>query len=244
MWYCETMRVIIILGFISVFIALSLFTNMFRMFKSVLLILQVDSYEQTVIGNKAILVIGDSTGYGTGAGDARFSIAGLMGKDFPLYSIINNSSNGRTIPQAITVLKQVPEDAQYDLILLQIGANDILQKRDPGIVRTELISLYTEAKKHSQNVVMLSNGNIGASYAFKGKEAETYTELSREFRIVYMEAADVNGVHYVDLFEEPEDDVFVSDPKKYTAFDGLHPSAQGYMVWYKKLEPVLRELLR
>lgn len=238
------MRVAIILGIISVLITLSLFTNMFRMFKSVLLILQVTPYEQTVIDGEKILVVGDSTGYGTGVSDSRLSIAGLIGNEFPSYSIINNSSNGRSIVGGIEVLRSLQQDDHYELILLQIGANDILQKNDVEKVRTELSTLYVEAKKHSQKVVMLSNGNIGASYAFKGKEAEAYTALSRIFRAVFMETAQLHGVVYIDLFEEPQDDVFVQNPKKYTAFDGLHPTKDGYAVWYQKLQPELKALLR
>ncbi len=244
MWYGKAMRVALILGFITVLIALSLFTNMFRMFKSILLIIQTTPYEQTVAGDKRILIVGDSTGYGTGVCDPRLSVAGLIGKNFTSYSISNDSSNGRTIAGGIEVLQKLAQDDHYELILLQIGANDILQKRDVEIVQRELSTLYKEAKKHSKNVVMLSNGNIGASYAFKGKEAETYTALSRIFRTLYMDTAKLHEVVYIDLFEEPQDDVFVQDPKKYTAFDGLHPSEEGYAVWYKKLQPVLREMLK
>ncbi len=223
---------------------LFLLTTMFRTFKSVLLILQVTPYEQTVAGAPTMLVVGDSTGYGTGAGDGQLSVAGLLGNDFPTYSIVNNSSNGRTITQALVVLTELPRDAQYELILLQIGANDILQKRNVEDVRTDVVQLYAEAKKHTKNVVILSNGNIGASYAFKGSIAKEYTEQSRIFRVMHMETAKAYGVVYIDLFEEPENDVFVQDPKKYTAFDGLHPSAAGYAIWYGKLYPVIKDVLQ
>jgi lysophospholipase L1-like esterase len=58
-----------------------------------------------------------------------------------------------------------------------------------------------------------------------------------------METAKEYGVHYVDLFVEPDEDVFVREPKKYTAFDGLHPTADGYAVWYTKLQVVLEKIL-
>lgn len=235
---------LIFLVVISVFVGLLFFTTLFRTLKSVLLILQVTPYEQIAQGNRAILVVGDSTGYGTGAGDGRLSVAGLMGKGFSTHSIVNNSKNGRTIRQALEVLTKLPPDAHYELILLQIGANDILQKRNVEDTRNDISQLYTEAKKHTNNVAILSNGNIGASYTFKGAIAKEYTEQSRIFRVMHMETAKAYGVSYIDLFEEPENDVFVQEPKKYTAFDGLHPSAAGYAIWYGKLYPVIKDVLQ
>ena len=238
------MRLAVIIVTITVLLLLAMFTNIFRILKSVVLILQVTPYEQTVPGAPVILVVGDSTGYGTGAGKKEASVAGQMGADFPNYTIVNNSKNGRTIQEALVVLQTLQTDAHFELILLQIGANDILQKREIEVVERDLTELYVVAKKHSPQVVMLSNGNIGASYAFKGKTAEAYTLQSRIFRATFIEAAKKHGVSYIDLFEEPENDVFVQDPKKYTAFDGLHPTSEGYAVWYLKLRPALETILQ
>lgn len=240
------MRLVI---FILVVLALALlmwFTGALRTLKTIWLIVEVKPYEQVGVSEnpKTILVLGDSTGYGTGAGVGKYSIVGLIGTDYPEYSITNNSKNGRTIGEALLEIKKLPTEPKHELLLLQIGGNDILQKRDVDVVRRELTQLYIEAKKRSTHVVMISSGNVGTAAAFTGtKKAGEYERLSRQFRQMFIEVVAESGVMYVDLFEEPEADVFLAEPKKYLAIDGLHPSKEGYAYWYKTLKPTVQEVL-
>ncbi len=240
------MRLFIFILIIIAILALAWFTGMWRLAKTIWLIVEVKPYEQIGEGNNppSILVLGDSTGYGTGAGNGNYSVAGLMGAEYPQYTIINNSKNGRTIGEALTEIKTLPHEPKHTLILLQIGGNDILQKNNLDIVRSELTELYSEAKKRSENVVMISSGNVGTAAAFTGtKKAGEYERITRQFRQMFIEVASLSAVTYVDLFKEPENDVFLREPKTYLAIDGLHPSATGYAYWYKALAPTLKEKL-
>ncbi len=240
------MRLFIFILIIIALLALAWFTGMWRLAKTIWLIVEVRPYEQIGEGNNplSILVLGDSTGYGTGAGNGHFSVAGQMGAQYPQYSITNNSKNGRTIGGALTEIKTLPNEPKHKLMLLQIGGNDILQKRNLDVVRSELTELYTEAKKRSESVVMISSGNVGAAAAFSGtKKAGEYERITRQFRQMFIEVAEATDVTFVDLFEEPENDVFLREPKTYLAIDGLHPNATGYAYWYKALAPQLNEIL-
>lgn len=241
------MRVLLLFITIFIFIMIAIFTDAWRFAKTIWLIAEVTPYEQAGSGSDAlkILVLGDSTGYGTGAGSGSKSIAGLMGADFPDYSIENNSKNGRTIGEALTEIKLLPTDRSYQLILMQIGGNDILQNRPVDVVRTELLQLFSEAKKRSGNkVVMVSCGNVGGSAAFAGTaDSLRFERLSRQFRSMFLEVASESDVTYVDLFHEPADDIFVREPKTYLAIDGLHPSAAGYANWYQYVGPAVRKML-
>jgi lysophospholipase L1-like esterase len=240
------MRLILFIVVVIIIIAIAWFTGVFRTLKTVWLIMEVKPYEQVGAGEKppTIFVLGDSTGYGTGAGKKQFSVAGLLGADYPNYKITNNSKNGRTIGEALVEIKKLPTESKYTLLLLQIGGNDILQKRDLDVVRNELLQLYQETKKRSDSVVMISSGNVGTAAAFTGtKKAGEYERITRQFRQMFIEVAGESEVTYVDLFQEPEDDVFLKEPKKYLAIDGLHPSAQGYAYWYETLAPIVSGLL-
>jgi lysophospholipase L1-like esterase len=42
-------------------------------------------------------------------------------------------------------------------------------------------------------------------------------------------------VIFVDLFREPHEDPFVKEPHRYYCPDGLHPSAEGYALWFAAL---------
>ena len=120
-----------------------------RLIKTVVLIARVEPFERRLSAAPNILVLGDSTGYGTGATKAVDSIAGRIGAAFPKYSIINESKNGRNMEGLQEKVTQV--SGTYELILLQIGGNDILQKRDLGVVEVE----------HLQSGEGLQGGEVG-----------------------------------------------------------------------------------
>ena len=214
---------------------------MLRKAKTIYLIAKVSPYEQTVPGAASILVLGDSTGYGTGARSAKDSIAGLIGKDYPGYSLKNNSKNGRTIGELVPVAQNLKNN--YKLILLQIGGNDILQKRDVAEVEFELRNIVAELLKHTQYVVMIFSGNVGGAAAFSDAKAQEYEKITRSFRSMFLRVAQDTAIAYVDLFLEPKDDVISNNPKVYLAIDGLHPSSKGYAFWYQSLKPILKNIL-
>ena len=107
-----------------------------------------------------------------------------------------------------------------------------------------MIETPREAKMRAEKVVMISSGNVGTAAAFSGtKKAGEYERLSRQFREMFISVALESGVTYVDLFEEPENDLFLREPKKYLAIDGLHPTKEGYAYWYQTLGPVVSQSL-
>jgi len=230
--------------FIAVVLLVFLFikNDGIRLLKTVYLISRVSLYEQSVIGGSSILVLGDSTGYGTGATKSTESIAGLIGRDFPTYNITNNSKNGRTIGELVSVAEQTADNQA--LILLQIGGNDILQKRDVEMVEKELRSIVDILENKAKHIVMISSGNVGGAAAFEGEAAAEYEKLTREFREMFNRVSAETSLVYVDLFLEPEVDVISNNPEVYLSIDGLHPSSAGYAYWYKLLKPKLSELLK
>lgn len=233
------MYIFISIVIICVFLGLTQVT----FFKTLLLIAKATPvYEQKGNGSTSLLILGDSTGYGTGADNSKGSIAGLIGADYPTLTITNSSVNGRTIAglrKDIETLK-----GQYDVILLQIGANDILQKRTVEEAMTDLRAVLDTLAPKTKKIVMISSGNVGGAVRFKGEQATAYQQQSIIFKEAFLALNNERPYFmYVDLYVEPENDPFVLEPKIYTANDGLHPSNVGYVEWYKKLRPVLRTTL-
>jgi lysophospholipase L1-like esterase len=207
--------------------------------RTVLLIALASPYERD-LGPEAsgtILVAGDSTAYGTGAFGSSHSIAGRLGKDFPDYSVFTISENGATTERLRTLLKTADLDASYDVIVLQIGANDILRNRAYDDIEKDIRSLLEFAKERSSHVFLMTAGNVGAAKAYvqNGVPDSALEARTREVRDLFMRVAEEVQVTYIDLFEEPATDVFLKEPKHYLAFDGLHPNALGYAYWYDKL---------
>jgi len=202
------------------------------------LIAQVDPYEQAGQGEGSILFIGDSTGYGTGAQRSSESIAGRLGQAYPGYAIINNSVNGRKVAAAKQVAAELPGTTVYDLIVLQIGANDLIADRDPLEVSQDLQQLIELTLPHAKRVVVITSGNIGASPKFSGDRASQLETASRSFDS-YMTAVatEYENASFVSLFDEPAEDPFVLEPTVYMSIDGLHPTGAGYEIWFQEAKP-------
>ncbi len=47
--------------------------------------------------------------------------------------------------------------------------------------------------------------------------------------------ADETGIHFVDLLCDPKDDPFVREPRRYYCEDLIHPSAEGYALYFTAL---------
>lgn len=208
------------------------------------LIARVTPYEQSGTRAGDVLIIGDSTGYGTGARKSSESIAGRLGADYPAYAITNNSSNGRRIAAAKEVAAELTDTIQYDLIVLQIGANDLIAGRDPGLVAGELQQLIELVIPHTNKIMVITAGNIGATPMFTGAEATQLEDTSRLFDWHMSTLGQTyDDMAFVSLFDEPANDVFVQSPGVYTAIDGLHPTSAGYGVWYQKAKPYFDAVL-
>ncbi len=213
------------------------------LFKTAWLVLRLTPYERPIPGAPVILVLGDSTAYGTGATRSTDTIAGRLGTDFPNYAIENQSRNGRTIGGVVPVAESLT--SQYALIVLQIGGNDIIRNRSEAAVREELQRVFAQLKQHSPQVVFMSSGNVGAAPLFAGTtEATSLEARTRTFRDIFMAESALAGITYVDLFAEPAVDEVANDPDRYIASDGLHPSSEGYGLWYKKLLPAVQPILK
>jgi lysophospholipase L1-like esterase len=235
------MNYLVWIGLLFLLLFIIVQTNLPRYAKTFYLISQTSPYEQSVPGSPKILILGDSTGYGTGVTDPQRSIAGLIGQDFVQYSIINDSKNGRAIGDLVSVAKEIEES--YELILLQIGGNDILQKRDLPTVVSELETIIDTLSPQTNHLVMMTSGNVGGASAFSKEKADAYESLTRAYRKSFVETADKTSLTYVDLFLEPEVDIIANNPETYLASDGLHPSAAGYGIWYETLYPILETRL-
>lgn len=213
-------------------------TELGRFAKTVLLIARVSPYEQSGNGAGRILVVGDSTGYGTGATRAADSVAGRIGAAYPDYQIENRSKNADTIAAALARVEDVI--GTYDLIVLQLGGNDIMQQRDIATITDHVMAMYTRLRPHANHFVMVSAGNVGGAAAFTGTEAAVLTRHSRAYHAALEAfAATRSDFTYVSLFDELENDPFVAAPHVYLASDGLHPSSAGYKLWFEKIIPII-----
>lgn len=200
-------------------------------------------YEQDPPQSKYhILVIGDSSGVGTGASDPSFSTAGLLGSRYPNAKITNLSVNGRKTAELITPLQSL-QGNRYDLILIQIGGNDIVRFTNKKQHKKDLQMVLSAAVSLSDQVILLHSGNVGTAQFFPWGSRFLWTRRTLQVRSMYMEvASEYENVVYVDLFQKKADDPFAKENEKFYASDFFHPSDEGYRLWYEALQKEIHTL--
>lgn len=214
----------------------------FNRLKTLYLIARVTPpYQQSGSDAKRLLILGDSTGYGTGATRSSESVAGQIGAAFPQLTIVNKSTNGRAAKQLMRHVENFK--GFHDIILLQIGANDLLRHTPPAEVVEHIEALVKRLAPHTKQLIVMTASNIGAASRFDRKTQEVYTAASRIYEIVMAERAlETKEFTFVQLFTEPEFDPFVLHPEINTSCDGLHPTSVGYRLWFEALKPYLKEI--
>jgi len=184
---------------------------------------------------RKILVVGDSTGVGTGATDPADSIAGRISRDYSHVEIINISEDGAKASDVLDQLKSVDEN-DFDLVLVQTGGNDILRFTLLDSLKNTISDVLHAARRVAPDVIFISTGNVGNAPAFFPPINWIYTKRTQKVRSVFMLVSREKGIEYVDLFQDKGKDPFVQDPDRFFTSDLLHPSSQGYAMWYEELK--------
>ncbi len=185
-------------------------------------------------GGKRILMVGDSTGAGVGAGAPEESLAGLVGKKYLGASIVNRSVSGARLLDVIEQLKK-NDPKFFDLILVHVGGNDITHFTSHEEFRARLKSVLNLAQGKGTNVLVTSTGNMGTAPLLPPLSRPIFTHRTRKAREIFLAEITHAGnpnVRYTDLFRERDQDPFALQPKVYYAADSFHPSDAGYRDWF------------
>ena len=179
-----------------------------------------------------LLIVGDSTGVGTGASSGLGSLAGLIGTAQPTWAIDNRSRDGARFRD---LAAQLEGSEHFDIVLVQAGGNDVIRLRGLQALERDIEQVANLARARGHRVILMPAGNVGNAPFFLAPLSWLMTERSRALHRLVKEAAGRIGADYVNLFHEREDDPFVRDPQL-NARDGLHPSDAGYKVWLQALQ--------
>ena len=118
--------------------------------------------------------------------------------------------------------------AKPDLVILELGANDMLRGQDPAIAKANLDAMLTELGKRKIPVVlagMRASPNLGATYV-------------KQFDAMYGALAAKHKVRLYPFFL----DGVAATPKLQLA-DGMHPNAAGVAVIVKRILPTVEAAL-
>ena len=181
--------------------------------------------------NHKIALFGDSlmSGYGL---KKKFHLSTVLEKNLKEkgfdVDVINASVSGDTTSGGLNRLKWLLEKKNIDIVILCLGANDMLRGIKPSLIKQNLnkiVEILQERKITILLAGMLSQEALGTEY--KSKFDRIYPELAKKFEISFLPFL-LDGVAL-----NPE----------LNLNDGKHPNQKGIKIISKNLENKLTDLI-
>jgi acyl-CoA thioesterase-1 len=177
-----------------------------------------------------ILAFGDSitAGYGLTEQDTLPArLAEALNKMGRPVTMINGGVSGDTTADGVTRLDWALAD-KPQIMVLALGANDMLRGLDPKTTRANLDAIIQKAKDAGVEVVlagMLSPPNLGAEY--KAAFDAIYPDLAKAHNLLFMPFLLQDVVQDSDLNQA----------------DGIHPNGNGVAIIVRNLLPYVTQAI-
>ena len=182
---------------------------------------------------RTIVVAGDSTAFGVGALPAE-STAGRIAAAFPYARVTNVARSGSRVGHVIDQLESLDVETA-DLVLIHACANDVLEFRSVEKFERDLRAALERALRMSPNVVLMPGHNFSvAPFFLRGLSWLVARHAQRIHPIIKRVSAEM-GIVFVDLIGSTHDKTFQQEPRRYYCPDLLHPSGEGYALWFATL---------
>jgi acyl-CoA thioesterase-1 len=196
-----------------------------------LLIIGLNFIPTIVYCNQKIALFGDSlmSGYGL---EKKFHLSTTLEKNLKEkgfdVNVINASVSGDTTSGGLNRLKWLLEKNDIDIVILCLGANDMLRGIQPYLIKKNLNKIIEILKERNVTILlagMLSQETLGNEY--KNKFDSIYPELAKKFQISFLPFL-LDGVAL---------------NAELNLNDGKHPNQKGINIISKNLEKKLIKLL-
>ncbi len=194
-------------------------------------IIGVNFIPAKVFCNQEIVLFGDSlmSGYGL---DEEFHLSTVLQKNLKEkgfnVKILNASVSGDTTSGGLNRLSWLLEGNKIDIVILCLGANDMLRGISPSLVRknlSQILKILTEKKIIVLLAGMVSQESLGEKY--KNEFDKIYPELAKKYKVSFLPFL-LDGVAL-----NPE----------LNLTDGKHPNPKGVNLISRNLEKKLIKLL-
>jgi len=182
---------------------------------------------------RVIVVAGDSTAFGVGALPAE-TTAGRIAAAFPHARVINVACSGANVGCVRSQLESLDIE-RADMVLIHACANDVLEFRNVAKVEADLRSALAKAKSLSLNVVLMPGHDFSVAPFFLRGVSRLIEWQARKVHAMVTRVTREMDVMFVDLFRHPTTEPFVREPRRYYCPDLLHPSGEGYAIWFAAL---------
>ncbi len=201
----------------------------FSFFSLILFSCSDDSKKITI---EKILLFGDSlmSGYGLSK-EHHLSVVleeNLKSKGYN-FEVINGSISGNTSLDGLTRLEKILSELNVDLIILGLGANDMLRRIDPEQTEQNLDKMIKIIHDKKINIIlagMLATPSNGLSY--KKKFDKIFPKLAKKYDIL--------------LIPFLLDEVYLKPELNLS--DGLHPNENGILIISETVKKSILKLIK
>ena len=193
---------------------------------------------------RRFLIVGDSTGIGVGCVDSRSTVPGRLAAAFPGTEIVNQSVDGA---RSADIAQQIAaSEGRFDLVLIFVGTHDVIRLSRYEAVAEAASRALTMAGERANHVAVIPPADLGTAPLWVWPLDAVYSRRAEHVRRAWQVATrERTNVHLVDLRLARERDPFRIKPRRYYSPDGLHPSADGYALWFAQITrqvPLFTEL--
>ena len=188
------------------------------------------SEKKSQIKIEKVLLFGDSlmSGYGLPKDDhLSVVLEKSLKSDGYEIQIFNSSISGDTSSDGLDRIEDELSDASYDLIIIGLGANDMLRRINPDQTKQNLEDIINIIISNNIKIIlagMVASPTNGLSY--KKKFDKIYPELSKKFKIELIPFL-LKGV--------------ALNPSLNQA-DGIHPNEKGVLIISETLKDSILKL--
>jgi len=142
--------------------------------------------------------------------------------------VINGSISGNTSLDGLDIIKETLSELDVDLIILGLGANDMLRKINPKQTEENLEKIIKIIKNKNINIILagmvasLSNG-----LAYKKKFDQVFPNLAKKY-----------DIHLIPFLLDG-----VALKPKLNLSDGMHPNEKGILIISETIKKSLIKIL-
>ena len=142
--------------------------------------------------------------------------------------VINGSISGNTSLDGLDIIKETLSELDVDLIILGLGANDMLRKINPKQTEENLEKIIKIIKDKNINIILagmvasLSNG-----LAYKKKFDQVFPNLAKKY-----------DIHLIPFLLDG-----VALKPKLNLSDGMHPNEKGILIISETIKKSLIKIL-
>lgn len=188
---------------------------------------------QVLSDRPKIVALGDSLTAGFGLTEKEsypYLLQEKLNADGYGYEVVNAGVSGDTSLGGLERIDWVLEMENVEILILELGANDLLRGVPVARMKENLDKIIRKAKSKNVRVLlcgMLAPPSVGAEY-------------QRDYTNAFPDLATEHKVEFIPFILEK-----VALDKKLNQADGIHPNAEGARVMtenvYKELKPMLKK---